>query len=142
MNVVLVCLSLLSLGAFIFFKVTQKVTHTYYVGIFAVLFFIGITLYRIGPQEVGVLVTPRGVDEETLHTGWHFVSPLTKVERMDKTVWVYTFSNTKSEGQKNTEDAIWTPTKDGIKIGLDLSVSWSIDPLFAPWILQNVTEQD
>lgn len=61
---------------------------------------------------------------------------------MDKTVWVYTFSQKSSEGQVAGDDAIWTPTKDGIKIGLDVSISWSIDPGFAPWIYANVSEND
>jgi regulator of protease activity HflC (stomatin/prohibitin superfamily) len=61
---------------------------------------------------------------------------------MDKTVWVYTCTNQKGEGSKNHEDAIWAPTKDGIKMGIDVSVSWKINPAMASWIYQNVTEND
>jgi regulator of protease activity HflC (stomatin/prohibitin superfamily) len=61
---------------------------------------------------------------------------------MDKTVWVYTCSNTKNEGQKADADAIWSPTKDGIKVGMDVSVSWKIIPNEASWIYQNVSEND
>jgi regulator of protease activity HflC (stomatin/prohibitin superfamily) len=61
---------------------------------------------------------------------------------MDKTVWVYTFTNKADEGQKKSTDAIWTPTKDGIKMGLDISISWAIDPKYAWWIYANVSEAD
>ena len=97
---------------------------------------------KIGAQEVGVLLTPRGVAPQPLKTGWHVIAPWNGVTTMDKTTWVYTFSNKKDEGQIKGEDAIWTPTKDGIKMGLDISISWRIDPEFAPWIYQNVSEND
>lgn len=61
---------------------------------------------------------------------------------MDKTVWVYTFTTKKDEGAKNSDDAIWVPTKDGIKMGFDLSVSWRIDTDYASWIYSNVSEND
>lgn len=141
-NLFMIIVSLVCVGLFLKFHFVDRKNIKNLLVIAAISFSIGITLYRVGPQEVGVLITPRGVSNETIHTGWHFISPLTKVEKMDKTVWVYTFTNAKEEGQIKHEDAIWTPTKDGIKIGLDLSVSWAIDPEFAPWILQNVSEQD
>jgi regulator of protease activity HflC (stomatin/prohibitin superfamily) len=103
---------------------------------------IAMFLVQIGAQEVGVVITPAGISQEHLETGWHFVPPWNRVERMDRTVWVYTFSNKQDEGQHKGPDAIWVPTKDGIKMGMNVSISWSIDPIFAPWILQNVSEAD
>lgn len=97
---------------------------------------------KVGPQDVGVVTSPNGVVDEELHSGWHVVSPLNDVHFMDKTVWVYTCSNTKNEGQKADADAIWSPTKDGIKVGIDVSVSWKIIPNEASWIFQNVSEND
>lgn len=99
-------------------------------------------IVKVGAQEVGVVVSPAGVSSQPLHTGWHLVAPWNSVFMMDRTVWVYTFTNKKDEGQIKGEDAIWTPTKDGIKMGLDISISWRIDPEFAPWIYQNVSEND
>lgn len=109
-------------------------------GIIGVLFFS--MIIRIGPQDVGVLETPNGVRNEELHTGWHIVMPWNKVHIMDKTVWVYTCANSVDEGNKRDADAIWAPTKDGIKMGFDVSVSWKINPNEASWIYQNVTEND
>src|SRR3989339_2255502 len=93
----------------------------------------------IDAQQVGVLVTPSGVEDEELHTGWHVVMPWNDVHKMDKTVWVYTCTDSQGEGAKDHSDAIWAPTKDGIKMGIDISVSWRIDPSMASWIYQNVT---
>jgi regulator of protease activity HflC (stomatin/prohibitin superfamily) len=96
----------------------------------------------VGAQEVGVVTTPQGVVNEPLHTGWHMVMPWNKVHFMDKTVWVYTCAQAVKEGAKPNADAIWAPTKDGIKMGFDVSVSWRIIGNEAPWIYQNVTEND
>ncbi len=96
----------------------------------------------IDAQQVGVLVTPSGVRNEELHTGWHLVAPWNTVHKMDKTVWVYTCANATNEGTQPNADAIWAPTKDGIKVGFDVSVSWRITPDEASWIYQNVTEND
>jgi len=99
-------------------------------------------IVRITAQEVGVVVTPGGVRSDELHTGWHVVMPWNDVFRMDKTVWVYTCAQATEEGQKANADAVWAPTKDGIKMGFDVSVSWRIDGNEASWIYSNVSEND
>jgi regulator of protease activity HflC (stomatin/prohibitin superfamily) len=99
-------------------------------------------IVQITAQEVGVVVTPRGVRSEELHTGWHIVMPWNDVFRMDKTVWVYTCATATNEGAKPNADAVWAPTKDGIKMGFDVSVSWRIDATEASWIYSNVSEND
>lgn len=106
------------------------------------LILISLTIVRVGPQDVGVLVTPNGVNDEELHTGWHFVMPWNSVHKMDKTVWVYTCAHSSQDGSRPKADAIWAPTKDGIKMGFDVSVSWRIVPAEASWIYQNVSEND
>lgn len=104
--------------------------------------FITSVIISIDPQDTGVVVTPAGVVDEELHTGWHIIMPWNDVKLMDKTVWVYTCSHNPGEGQKADADAIWAPTKDGIKMGFDVSVSWKIIPNEASWIYQNVSEND
>jgi regulator of protease activity HflC (stomatin/prohibitin superfamily) len=111
-----------------------------FTGLFLVIMLSLIVL--IDAQQVGVLVTPSGVVDAELHTGWHLVAPWNDVHKMDKTVWVYTCANSTEEGSKPNSDAIWAPTKDGIKVGFDVSVSWRIIPAEASWIYQNVTEND
>jgi regulator of protease activity HflC (stomatin/prohibitin superfamily) len=99
-------------------------------------------IVKVGAQEVGVLITPAGVKEEELHTGWHFVAPWNDMQMMDKTEWVYTFSSTHNEGNRTGTDPIWAPTADGIKMGFDISVSWKIDPNYASWIYANISDMD
>lgn len=99
-------------------------------------------IVKIGPQDVGVKVTPSGVVDEELHTGWHIIMPWVDVYKMDKTVWVYTCANAPKEGSKPDSDAIWAPTIEGIKIGFDISVSWRISQDYASWIYENVTEDE
>jgi len=108
-----------------------------------IVLLISSTIVKIGAQEVGVVVTPSGVKDAELQSGtWNFVWWWNNVYRMDKTVWVYTCAKVAKEGQKVSDDAIWTPTKDGIKMGFDVSSSWRIDPAEAAWIYQNVSEND
>lgn len=110
----------------------------------------------IPAQECGVVVTPGGVKHESYKTGWHFVLPWYKVERMDKTVQVYTCASlgsgesvsesdgrmTKAKRESVQGTTIWAPTVDGIKMGFAISASWRIDPEYAWWIYDNVSELD
>ena len=96
----------------------------------------------INAQEVGVVVKPSGLDPQPLYTGWHFVAPWNKTFLMDRTVWVYTCSHNNRDRNEDEGDAIWVPTIDGIKMGFSVSVSWRIDPENAPWIFQNVNDND
>ena len=113
-------------------------------------------IVAIPAQECGVVVTPGGVKKESYPTGWHMVYPWYKVERMDKTVQVYTCANLGSNGSVSDDDSrmtdakrssvqgttIWAPTIDGIKMGFAISASWRIDPEYAWWIYDNVSELD
>ena len=110
----------------------------------------------IPAQECGVVVTPGGVKKESYPTGWHIVMPWYRVERMDKTVQVYTCASLGSrmdaddsdgrmtEAKRNSVQGttIWAPTVDGIKMGFAISASWKIDPDYAWWIYDNVSELD
>lgn len=108
-----------------------------------IFFFILTSLIiKIDAQDAGVVVTPNGVSSEELHTGWHVVAPWNNVFKMDKTVWVYTCAQSVKEGAKPNADAIWAPTKDGIKMGFDVSVSWRIVADEASWIYSNISEND
>jgi regulator of protease activity HflC (stomatin/prohibitin superfamily) len=110
------------------------------VGFITLLLFSFITV--IPAQSTGVIVTPKGVRNSELHTGWHIVMPWNDVFKMDKTVWVYTCAHSSNEGAKPNSDAIWAPTKDGIKMGFDVSASWKINSEEASWIYSNVSEND
>lgn len=150
LNIIFFLMILYGIVAFIMTKVdeTGKLTTkklfvkpTLLVGI--VLFILSLCIVKVGGQEVGVLITPAGVSDTPLYTGWHFVLPIiNKVEYMDKTIWVYSLTQASDEGQKQASDAVWSPTRDGMQVGLDISVSWRIDVNQAPWVYQNVSEAD
>lgn len=121
-----------------------------------ILFTAALFVVAVPAQECGVVVTPAGVKHESYKTGWHVVMPWYKVERMDKTVQVYTCANLGSRSDADENDVrmtkakrgsvqgttIWAPTIDGIKMGFAISASWRIDPEFAWWIYDNVSELD
>ncbi|MDR2653263.1 MAG: hypothetical protein LBC68_13325 [Prevotellaceae bacterium] len=104
----------------------------------------------IPAQKCGVVITPSGVLKKSYNTGWHFILPIYKVKTMEKTAQVYTCAKTTSPNGEYKEykaDAtqsgtIWAPTSDGIKMGFDISASWAIDPEYAWWIYDNVSEED
>jgi len=142
-------LLLYGIAGFILFKVKNKKGETISIPLWKASLPIGLILViivsiivRIDPQQVGVVVKPSGVENTEIHTGWHVIAPWNDVHKMDKTVWVYTCAHDAQEGARPKADAIWAPTKDGIKMGFDVSISWRIDPNEASWIYQNVTEND
>lgn len=168
MKTFLIILSLISIVWWIVAKLVNKYTYEgqhgevrlpdslAFVIIGAIVFVVALFLAVIPAQECGVVVTPHGVKERSYPTGWHVVLPWYEVERMDKTIQVYTCADPGS-GEKVSEDdfrmteakknsiqgtVIWAPTVDGIKMGFSISASWKIDPEYAWWIYDNVSEQD
>ena len=121
-----------------------------------IVFVASLFVVAIPAQECGVVVTPGGVKHESYHTGWHIVMPWYTVEKMDKTIQVYTCANLGSNGPVAEDDSrmtktkrnsvqgttIWAPTVDGIKMGFAISASWKIDEEYAWWIYDNVSELD
>ncbi len=119
------------------------------------IIFLAVTRFLtiIPAQECGVVITPSGVKQQTYHTGWHLILPWYTVQTMDKTEQVYTCAKRTSVNRSDPEyksykaeatqsETVWTPTIDGIKMGFDISASWRIDPEYAWWIYDNVSETD
>lgn len=145
-----------AIGAILYKKIfNQQFKGFPKAAIFVGILFILPSLFiaRIPAQNVGVIVTPNGVKQKTLNTGWHIILPWYKIVEMDKTTQVYTCATTTTkvdEKDKNKQfkkestqsTTIWTPTSDGIKMGFDISASWQIDPNYAWWIYDNVSGQD
>jgi len=135
-------------------KSTKKMTNSMLLWILPLLFLVVTRFLTIIPaQECGVVITPSGVKQHTYYTGWHIIYPWYDVQTMDKTEQVYTCAK-RTEVSRNDPDyksykadatqseTVWTPTIDGIKMGFDISASWRIDPEFAWWIYDNVSETD
>lgn len=116
-----------------------------------VFFWVGLSLKTVPAQASGVLVTPKGVIEREYSTGWYLEKPWHTMYRMDKTTQVYTCAQRKDydkndhkvyKANATQSSEIWAPTTDGIKMGFDISISWRIDPEYAWWIYDNISETD
>jgi len=116
----------------------SKSILTFSTVIFLTSLILNLTLYKIGAREVGVVITPKGVSQQPLYTGWHIVAPWSTVKVLDKSIQVYSLTQASKEGSHGATDAIWAPTSDGIKMGFDISVNWRLDETQAAWIYSNL----
>ena len=135
-------------------KNPKKMSNSIFLWLIPAIFLVVTRFLTIIPaQECGVVITPAGVKQHTYYTGWHIIYPWYNVQTMDKTEQVYTCAkrtdvsrsdpNYKSYKADATQaETVWTPTIDGIKMGFDISASWRIDPEYAWWIYDNVSETD
>ncbi len=135
-------------------KNPKKMSNSILLWLIPVIFLAVTRFLTIIPaQECGVVITPSGVKQQTYHTGWHLILPWYTIQTMDKTEQVYTCAKRTSVNRSDPEyksykaeatqsETVWTPTIDGIKMGFDISASWRIDPEYAWWIYDNVSETD
>ena len=135
-------------------KNPKKMSNSILLWLIPAIFLVVTRFLTIIPaQECGVVITPSGVKQQTYHTGWHLILPWYTVQTMDKTEQVYTCAKRTSVNRSDPEyksykadatqsETVWTPTIDGIKMGFDISASWRIDPEYAWWIYDNVSETD
>lgn len=79
----------------------------------------------------GFRVAPQGVT---------FVWPLiSQTEQYDLRRLEYTMSSTEGEGRKaNMDDSLWSPTKEGLQVGIDLTVWHHLDPERLTFIHQKI----
>ena len=105
-----------------------------------VVFLIGLLsacIVQIGTGEVGVQVLFGSVQNTTLASGLHFISPLIDVQRLDIKTENYTMSAVHNEGAKEGDDAIRVLTADGLEVVMDLTVLYKVVPTSAPDILRS-----
>ncbi len=108
------------------------------------LWLIDQTIVVISPTEVGVIYDARsGLLKETMPSGWHFKIPVLqtiyKVPIARDTINCY---GTFDECQKdpNCDDMIISvPSKEGLEIGVDVSIFYKIRPEKAIDIIQKLT---
>src|SRR5262249_46720795 len=61
--------------------------------------------------------------------GVNFVAPLvTDTELYDLRRLEYTMSGTQGEGRKSADDSLWSPTQEGLQVGIDLTLWHHLDP--------------
>ena len=94
-------------------------------------FFLLVTIIK------GIVVVPAGFvyvkfnkvsgDLKALDKGMHLIVPyFNTVYPYDIRRQEYTMSVTTGEGRRQGDDSIWSPTKDGIKIGIDLTIWYKL----------------
>jgi regulator of protease activity HflC (stomatin/prohibitin superfamily) len=92
----------------------------------------------IPPGKVGVQVLFGKVQNDILESGLHVINPLVDVTLFDIQTQNYTMSSVHSEGEVQGDDAIRVLSSDGLEVMIDLSVLYKVDPVKAPFIMQNI----
>ncbi len=86
--------------------------------------------------EVGVVFNAfTGTQETPLMPGMHVVAPyVNTVYRYSVMEQVYTMSKITAEGQVKGDDSLWSPTAEGLQVGIDSSTRYAVDPRKAPLV--------
>jgi regulator of protease activity HflC (stomatin/prohibitin superfamily) len=96
------------------------------------------TVKVIDPGKIGVQVLFGKVQDNVLESGLHIINPLVEVTTFSIQTENYTMSGKSGEGQVEGDDAIRVLSSDGLEVTLDLSVLYRVNPIKAPFILQNI----
>ena len=90
----------------------------------------------IDAGEVGVVFNSfSGTSETPLHPGMHVVIPyINEVYRYSIREQIYTMSLAVAEGPVVGDDSLWSPTIEGLQVGIDSSTRYALDPRTAPYV--------
>jgi regulator of protease activity HflC (stomatin/prohibitin superfamily) len=88
----------------------------------------------IGAGERGVIFNAvTGMSPRILVEGMHLVIPfIEQITRYNVRVQTYTMTRSTNEGKCDyvtVDDSLWAPTREGLKVGIDLSVRYHPDPM-------------
>jgi regulator of protease activity HflC (stomatin/prohibitin superfamily) len=99
-------------------------------------------LVVIDAGEVGVIFNSfTGTRPDSLDPGIHFVTPyIETVYRYSTLEQVYTMSKIASEGQVQGDDSLWSPTLEGLQVGIDSSTRYKINPAKASFLHNNLRD--
>ena len=106
--------------------------------IIGILVMIGSGVKIIPAGYIGVTTLFGHVDNIPLYSGMQVINPLKNVILMDARTQSYTMSSVTNEGQIQGNDTISVLTSDGLKVDLDVTVWYRIDPAKAPQIYKNI----
>jgi len=101
------------------------------VGVLILILLQGVVI--IGAGERGVIFNSfNGVSPRVLSEGMHLVIPFVEqITKYNVRVQSYTMTRSRGEGAeayKESDDSLWAPTKDGLKVGVDLTVRFHPNP--------------
>ncbi len=84
-------------------------------------------LVVVDSGEIGVPVLFGKVQEYNLSEGINVVIPFVKVVKYPIRIQEYTMSSAESDGRTRGDDSITVKTKDGLNVGLDMTIWYYID---------------
>ncbi len=118
----------ISITLVILFLVAATVTST-----------MGAGVVVIQPGEVGVVFNAiSGTRSTPLKPGINFIIPyIDQVYRFSTREQVYTMSIIREEGDIKGDDSLWSPTSEGLQVGVDSSTRYRINPDKAAYILEH-----
>lgn len=99
-------------------------------------------LVVVDAGQVGVVFNSfTGTKDTPLYPGIHFIMPyIDTVYRYNSMEQVYTMSMMRDEGQMTGDDSLWSPTAEGLQVGIDSSTRYKIDPAKAAFIHNNLRD--
>lgn len=106
--------------------------------LFVVLPFVSRFWVVVGAGETGVQSLFGKVQDDELHSGFHFRNPLVTVVKMNIRTQDYTMSVAHGEGERVNPDAITALTKEGLSVDLDITVLYHVQEEYASDIYRDV----
>jgi len=99
---------------------------------------LGASIVFIDAGEVGVIFNIfTGTQQYTLPPGTHILVPyVNQVYRYSTLEQAYTMSIAPQEGPVKGDDSLWSPTIEGLQVGIDSTTRYAIDPAKA-WQVHN-----
>jgi prohibitin 1 len=100
---------------------------------FSFLYFCLLTLILscgviIKPGNIGIKQTFGKYSEEVYYPGLHLKNPVSRIINVSTRLDSYTMSKTSLEGNEEGDDSIVTRSKDGIKLNIDTTLLYRINP--------------
>ncbi len=102
----------------------------------AIILLASLTVIPAG--HVGVVALFGKVRNTPIQPGLHLVNPLANVVKMDTRLLEYTMSIASAEGYQKGDDAIDALTSEGLKVRLDLTAWFRLDPALAPRVYNEI----
>lgn len=94
--------------------------------IFIIISFASSFWVVIGAGETGVQSLFGKVMDEEMSSGFHLKNPLVKITKLNIRTSEYTMSIAQGEGKRYVADAITALTKEGLSVGLDITVLYHL----------------
>ncbi|MFP4458688.1 MAG: prohibitin family protein [Candidatus Zixiibacteriota bacterium] len=117
-------------------KSTSKIITLAVIVLVVIIILSSITIIK--PGYVGVVEFFGSIWEKPLYNGVHLVIPLAQVHKIDIRLQEYTMSSATGEGIRRNDDSIEALTKEGLKVKLDITAWYRVEPEEAPEIFEEI----